>query len=251
MKMKITFAVLFAVLVGCRQNYIELCADEYNLISAVVVESSCFDDDGASPVPVGDSTNPADYKLLVHVVSERGMNLIQNVEWRISDPTLVNLEITEADPEFHRESSALIETLADILDRDGETEPETTVVACVVNDCAGYLGGSGCAPCIPEICSAPHTIRSVVNAEGDWRLEGATFPWSVPIRVRQTGRELAAAFYELEIRGRGIEFWSGEIRYRGVFTPDQEHVTGEAVNDSTGENLGVWTATKCPPTGCE
>ncbi len=250
MKTKMMFAVLFAMVLGCRENYIEPCADEYNLISAVVIEGSSFDDDGASVVPVGDSTNPADYKLLVHVISERGMNLIQNVEWRVSDPTLVNLEITEADPEFHREASALVQTLADILDRDGENEPETTVVVCVVNDCASYLGGDGCTPCVPEICSAPHTIRAVVNAEGDWELSGATFPFPVPIRVRQTGRELAAAFYEPEINGRQINFSSGSTSYVGHFT-DHEHVTGEAIVPPSGDNLGTWTAVKCPPTGCD
>lgn len=250
MKMTTLFVVLSMVLFGCRDNFIELCADEYNLISAVVIESSCFDDDGASPVPVGDDTNMDTYKLRVHIVNERGMNLLRNVEWRVSDPTLMNLSVVEADPDFHRETSALIETLADILDRDGEHEPEATVVVCATNDCADYLGGDGCAPCVPEVCSAPHTVRAIINAEGDWRLSGATFPFPVPIRVRQTGRKLEAAFYEPEINGRQINFSSGNTSYVGHFE-DETHVTGEAIVSPSGDNLGVWTAVKCPPTGCD
>jgi len=110
------FAVFFVAVLGCRENFVELCAGEYNLVSVVVVESSCFDDDGASLVPVGDDTNLDAYKLRVHVVNERGMNLLRNVEWRVSDPTLVDLAVIEADPDFHRETSALVETLADILE---------------------------------------------------------------------------------------------------------------------------------------
>lgn len=250
MKMRTMFVVLFAMVIGCRENYEESCADEYNLVSAVVIESNCIDDDGVSLVPVGDGTSPADYKLLVHVISERGMNLIRNVNWRISDPALVNLETLEADPGFHREASALIETLADILDRDSENEPEATIVVCAVNDCENYLGGSGCAPCVPEVCSTPHAIQSIINAEGDWELSGATFPFPVPIRVRQTGRKLEAAFYEPEISGRQINFSSGNTSYIGQFT-DHEHVVGEAILSPGGENLGSWVAVKCPPTGCD
>lgn len=250
MKTKMMFAVLFVAVLGCRENFVELCAGEYNLVSAVVIESSCFDDDGASLVPVGDDTNLDAYKLRVHVVNERGMNLLRNVEWRVSDPTLVDLAVIEADPDFHRETSALVETLADILDRRGESEPETTVVVCATNNCADYLGGDGCAPCAPEVCSAPHTIRSIVNAEGDWELSGATFPFPVPIRVRQTGRKLEAAFYEPEVHGRQINFSSGNTSYVGQFI-DHEHVTGEAIISPSGDNLGTWTAEKCPPTGCD
>ena len=251
MKTKVMFAVLsLVVFIGCEHNFTELCADEYNLISAVVIEGSSFDDDGASVVPVGDSTNPADYKLLVHVVSDRGMNLIRDVEWQVSDPTIVNLEIIESDSEFHRETSALIETLMDIMDRDSENEPEATVVVCATNDCANYLSGDGCAPCVPEICSEPHTVRAVVNAEGDWELSGATFPFPVPIRVRQTGRKLEAAFYEPEINGRQINFSSGSTSYVGLFD-NETHVTGEAIVSPSGDNLGVWTAVKCPDTGCD
>lgn len=244
------FAVFFVAVLGCRENFVELCAGEYNLVSVVVVESSCFDDDGASLVPVGDDTNLDAYKLRVHVVNERDMNLLRNVEWRVSDPTLVDLAVIEADPDFHRETSALVETLADILDRRGESEPETTVVVCATNNCADYLGGDGCAPCAPEVCSAPHTIRSIVNAEGDWELSGATFPFPVPIRVRQTGQKLEAAFYEPEIHGRQINFSSGNTSYVGQFI-DHEHVTGEAIISPSGDNLGTWTAEKCPSTGCD
>ncbi len=250
MKTKVMFAVLFAMALGCRNEFIERCAEEYEIISAVVIESECVADDGTSSVPVGDTTNADDYKLRVHVVNERGMNMIQDVEWSASDdPTLVDLAIIEADPEFHREAAALIRTTADILDRGGEVEPGATITACVINDCSDYIGGDGCAPCIPEICSAPHTVRAVVNAEGDWELQGTTFPFPIQLRVRQSGRELAAASFEPGINGREIEFWSGDWHYRGEFA-DHENVVGRVIRDSTGEDLGEWTANKCPDAGC-
>ena len=44
--------VLFAMALGCRNEFIELCTDEYEIISAVVIESECVADDGTSPVPI-------------------------------------------------------------------------------------------------------------------------------------------------------------------------------------------------------
>lgn len=246
------FVVLFAAMLGCRNEFIELCAGEYEIISAVVIESECVTDDGTSPVPTRDTTNAGHYRLRAHVVNERGMNMIQNVEWRVSDPTLVDLAITEADPEFHREATALIRTTADILDRGGEVEPEATITACVINDCSDYNSGEGCAQCVPEICSVPHTVRSVVNAEGAWELQGATFPFPVQLYASQTGRTLEAisSFYRPEIHGRQINFTAGENwHYIGQFS-DHRHVTGEVIESPSGTSLGTWTATKCPDSGC-
>ena len=250
MKNKTLFAVFFLTLFGCRENRVELCAGEYEIATEVLVEAESFDTDGALAVPAGDWTDVDKYKLRIHVVSGRNMNLFQDVEWRISDPTLVSLSALHADPDGHLEASAIVETTADILDRSGETEPETTITVCVQNDCADYAGGEGCAACLPEVCSRPYKVRAIVNAEGDWRLQGATFPYPVPIRVKQTGRELTAAFFEPSIHGTQINFSSGSTSYVGQFT-DHEHVTGEAIVSPSGDNLGVWTAEKCPATGCE
>lgn len=249
MRTKLALLVFFMMTLGCRKNYIELCADEYNLVSAIAIEGG--GEDGVSSVPAGDETNADAYKLRVHVVNERGMNLVRDVEWQISDPTLVELATIDADPEFHREAAALIKTRADILDRGGPNEPEATITVCVQNDCARYSGGDGCAVCVPEVCSAPHTVRAVLNAEGAWELSGATFPFTVAIYVSQTGRALEAisSYYRPEINGRQIEFFADDWHYTGEFQ-NREHVTGRVVRDSTGEDLGEWTAAKCPPTGC-
>lgn len=248
MKTKIAFVILSIVTFGCRETYLELCPGEYQIATAVAVEGG--DEDGTVPVPVGDETNPDAYELLARVINGRGMDTFGEVEWQIVDSELVHLSTIDADRETYRDASAIASTLADILDLGGEVEPETTIRVCTTNDCANYLGGSGCAPCVPEVCSAPRTVRAVVNAEGHWLLRGATFPFAVPIYVNQTGRKLEAGGFELEIHGREIEFWSGTIHYLGEFA-DHEHVAGEATNDVTGENLGVWTAVKCPDTGCE
>jgi hypothetical protein len=247
MKTKITFAVLSVVVLGCRETYTELCPGEYHIATAVAIEGG--DEDGASAVPVGDLTNTDAYKLLARVINGRGMDTFRDVEWQVVDSDLAHLATINADPVTYRDASAIISTLSDILDQDGTTEPETTLRVCATNDCTNYLGGSGCAPCVPEVCSAPLTIRAVINAEGEWLLEGATFPFATPLHVSQAGRKLEAGGFEPEIHGRTIEFWSWEIHYIGEFT-DHEHVTGEVTNDATGENLGVWTATKCPDTGC-
>jgi hypothetical protein len=249
MKTKMLFAVLFVTLFGCREIFVDICAGEYRLVTTVVIEGG--GEDGISAVPVGDETNIVAYKIRAHVVNGRRMNLIQNVEWRISDPSLVRLATVPADPESHLEATAIIETLADILDRGGASEPEATITACIQNDCAGYLGGEDCATCVPEVCSAPHTVRAVVNAEGFWELQGATFPFTVQLAASQTGRTLEAisSYYRPEINGRQIEFWADDWHYIGEFT-DREHVVGRVVRDSTGEDLGEWTADKCPDTGC-
>jgi len=247
MKMKMMFVVLFAMGLCCRETYTELCPGEFYVATAVAVEGG--DEDGTSSVAVGDETNVDAYKLLARVINGRGMDVFGNVEWQITDSTLVRLATIEADPVTYRDASAIISTLTDILDSGGDFEPETTIRVCATNDCTNYLGGSGCAPCVAEVCSAPRTIRAVINAEGDWIVQGASFPFAVELHISQTGRKLDAVFYAPEIHGWQIEFTSGDYHYTGEFT-DREHVTGEVVNVPTGENLGEWTAVKCPPTGC-
>ncbi len=247
MKTKITFVVLSAVFFGCRETYMELCPGEFYIATAVAVSGSS--EDGASAVPVGDETNTDDYKLLARVINGRGMDTFKRVEWQIVDSELVHLATIDADPETYRDASAIISTLVDILDSGGEGEPETTIRVCATNDCRNYLGGSGCAPCVPEVCSAPRTIRAVINAEGNWIIQGATFPFAFELHVSQNGRKLLAASFEPEINGRQIEFTSGDYRYTGEFA-DHEHVVGRVVSESTGDDLGEWTAAKCPITGC-
>jgi len=247
MKTNILFAVLFIVTLGCRETYIELCPGEFYVATAVAVEGG--DEDGTSAVPVGDLTNANAYKLLARVINSRGMDTFGDVEWQIVDSDLAHLATIDADPVTYRDASAIISTLSDILDQDGTTEPETTLRVCATNDCTNYLGGDGCAPCVAEVCSSPRTIRAVINAEGDWIIQGATFPFAVELHVTQAGRKLDAAFYAPEIHGRQIEFTSGDYLYAGEFA-DREHVTGEVVNVPTGEDLGEWTATKCPLAGC-
>ena len=247
MKTNILFAVLFTMALGCRETYIELCPGEFSVATAVAVEGG--GEDGTSAVPVKDLTNADAYKLLARVINGRGMDVFRDVEWEITDVAIVRLATINADPVTYRDASAIISTLVDILDSGGETEPETTVRVCATNDCAGYLGGDGCAPCVAKVCSSPRTIRAVINAEGDWIIQDATFPFAVELHVSQSGRKLDAAFYAPEIHGRQIEFASGDYRYTGEFT-DHEHVVGRVVSESAGEDLGEWTATKCPLTGC-
>lgn len=249
MKTNMAFAVLFAATFGCRNEFVDLCPNDYNVAIAVVIVSDCAPpEDGISPVPAGDMTNVVNYKLHAYVYNSGGI-LVKDVEWRVSDPTLVILTPIEASAETRREAITLIQTTADILDRGGDTEPEATVTACVTNDCID--SDSSCVECLSEVCSAPHTVRSVVNAEGFWELEGATFPFTVQLAASQTGRDLEAisSYYRPEIHGQQINFAAGDWHYRGEFS-DHEHVVGRVIRDSTGEDLGEWTANKCPDAGC-
>lgn len=253
MKTKSALFGLCAVLLGCREEYIDLCRGESSIVVSVILTSDSLDEDEGLVVTREDETNMDHYSLKVYPYNDEGMILPRGVDWRITNPALVRLFPVPPDEEHGREGRALVQTLEDILDRGGETEPETTVVACVANDCANYQGGSECVQCQSEVCSRPITVRSVINAEGSWELSGATFP-PIPIQlhVLQTGHELTAVSseYEPRIEGRWVTFRAGgDWQYVGEFT-DREHVAGEVTRLSTGENLGEWTATKCPPTGC-
>lgn len=248
MKTKMMFTVLFAMTLGCRNEFIDLCPNDYTVAVAVAIVSDCAPpEDGISPVPTGDTTNADAYKLHAYVYNSEGI-MVKDVEWQVSDSELLVLAPIEASAETRREAMTLVQTTADILDRGGDVEPWATVTACVTNDCEAI--DASCVECLPEVCSEPHVVRSVINAEGDWELSGATFPFPVPIRVRQTGRKLEAAFYEPEINGRQINFSSGSTSYVGLFD-NETHVTGEAIVSPSGDNLGTWTAVKCPDTGCD
>jgi hypothetical protein len=249
MKTKMAFAVLFVTMLGCRNEFVDLCPNNSGIATAVAIVSDCASpEDGISTVPAGDTTNISIYKLHAYVYNSESI-MIKDVEWRVSDPELLVLAPIEASAETRREAMTLVQTIADILDRGGDTEPEATVTACVTNDCEGI--DTSCVECQPEICSAPHTVRSVINAEGAWELSGATFPFTVAIYASQTGRTLDAisSYYEPEIHSRQINFSSGDTSYVGQFT-DRTHVTGEAIRSPVGENLGTWTAMKCPDSGC-
>lgn len=250
MKTNIMFAVLCAMTLGCRNEFVDLCPNDYNVAVEVAIVSDCAPttESSVSPVPAGDTTNVNDYKLHAYVYNSGGI-LVKDVEWRVSDdPTpLVILAPIEASAETRREAITLVQTTADILDRGGDTEPQATITACVRNDCID--SDSSCVECLPEVCSDPHTVKSVINAEGHWELSGATFPFPVPVYVSQSGRDLDAIYYEPTIHGRQINFSSGSTSYVGQFT-DRTHVTGEAIVSPSGDNLGTWTAVKCPDTGC-
>lgn len=243
-------AVLFVMALGCRNEFIERCPNDSSVAMAVAIVSDCTPSTEAnvSPVPTGDTTNADAYKLHAYVYNSDGI-LIKDVEWRVSDSSLVSLAPIEASIETRREAMTLVQTTADILDLGGDTEPEATVTACVTNDCEAI--DAGCVDCQPEVCSAPHIVKSVINAEGAWELSGATFPFPVAVYASQTGRDITAisSYYEPTIHGRQINFSSGSTSYVGHFT-DETHVTGEAIVSPSGDNLGIWTAVKCPPIGC-
>lgn len=251
MKTKVLPAILFAVLFGCRENYVDLTPrEDYGIAVHVVLQADLFEDDGATmAVPKEDNTNSYRYTLRAYVYNYRGMVLLRSVEWRVSDPSAVELTpFDEEDPPTH-EARAMVRATKDIFDLGGESEPEAVVIACTANDCEGT---SGEVECLPEVCSNSVTVKGVVNAEGAWELEGATFPFTVQLYASQTGRTLEAisSYYEPEIRGRQINFSSGSTSYLGHFI-DRTHVTGEAFISPSGDNLGVWTAVKCPDSGCE
>jgi hypothetical protein len=248
MKTKIWFLVLLIAALGCRETFVDLCPHDSNVATEVAIVSDCIEEDGTSPVPANDMTNVDHYKLHAYVYNVNHI-MIKNVEWRVSDPTLVTLAPIGASAETPREARALIQTTADILDRGGDAEPTATITACVANDCVD--SDSSCVECLPEICSAPHTVKSVVNAEGAWELSGVTFPFTVAIYASQTGRELEAisSFYKPEIHADQINFSAGSTSYLGHFI-DRTHVTGEAIVSPSGDDLGTWTAVKCPDAGC-
>ncbi len=247
MKTKMTYLAIFAVLCGCRNEFIDLTREEYGVVTQIMIRPDFPEGDGSIAVPKGDQSNTANYKLRAYVYNHDGMPLYRPIDWRVSDPALVELMPETDDPPTH-EARAAIRTLQDVFDAEGETEPEATITACVTNDCEGY-GGE--VVCEPEICSAPITVKGVVNAEGAWELSGATFPFTVAIYTSQTGRTLDAisSYYEPEIHGNQINFSAGSTSYVGHFT-DRTRVTGEAIVSPSGDNLGTWTAVKCPDTGC-
>lgn len=253
MKTNFLFAVLFALTLGCRSEFVDLCPGEDQIATAVAIESDCVEADGTSAVTANDVTGTDHYKLHAHVWRQGGAEFFKDVTWSVDDSTAFDLAPIPASPETSHEAATLILATADILDLGGDAEPETTVTVCVTNDCTHYTGGGECAVCVPEVCSEPHTIRSVVNAEGAWELEGTTFPVTPHLQLTavQTGREIQGitGYLNPEIHGRQIEFSSGDWHYLGTFT-DHEHVTGEVNLISTGEDLGPWTATKCPDSGC-
>lgn len=247
MKTILVSAVFFFVSLGCRQTFIDLSREEYGVVTWVKVEADRSETDGSMAVPKEDGTNTAVYTVRVYAYNHDGTPLFRSASWRISDPSVVELSPDEDDPPTH-EARAYVRTLQDIFDLGGENEPAATVTACVTNSCEDY---SGDVVCEPEVCSDPLAIEGVVNAEGFWELQGATFPFAVQLAASQTGRTLEAisSYYRPEINGRQIEFWADDWHYTGEFQ-NHEHVLGRVIRDSTGEDLGEWTADKCPDTGC-
>lgn len=250
MKTNVTFAILCALTFGCRNEFVDLTPrEDYGIAVQVVLRADFFEGDGTMAVPKEDNTNSYRYTLRAYVYNYRGMVLLRPVAWRVSDSTVIELMPTsDEDPPTH-EARAMVRAIQDIFDRGDESEPETAVTVCVANDCERI---SGEVECLPELCSNSITVKGVINAEGAWKLEGATFPFPVQLYASQTGRTLEAisSYYEPEIHDRQVNFSAGSTNYVGRFT-DQTHVTGEAIVSPSGDNLGTWTAVKCPDTGCE
>ena len=247
MKTKMAYLALFAALCGCSHEFTDLSREEYGVVVQVTIQPDLFDGDGSLAVPKEDGTNAASYTLRVYAYNHDGVPLFRGAEWRVSDPAVVELMPDNEDPPTH-EARAAVRTLRDVFDLGGESEPEATVTACVTNDCEGYGGG---VVCESEICSEPFVVKGVINAEGAWELSGATFPFTVAIYASQTGRTLDAisSYYEPEIHANQINFSAGSTSYLGHFI-DRTHVAGEAIVSPSGDNLGTWTAVKCPDTGC-
>lgn len=255
MKTNMLAVVICLAVAGCREERSpDLCLDEYGVVTEIRIESDCSEGerDGPSFVTARDSTDTSAYALHAYAFNSRGTGIYREVQWQAADSTLVELMPLPRETGERRESRALIRTLADIFDRGGEEEPSTTAVACLTNDCADYQEGEDCAPCPLEICSEPSTIKSVLNIEGSWVLEGATFPFPVQLNATQTGHRVVAisSAYAPTVSGRQVTFnVGGDWQYAGEFT-DREHVTGEVTRLSTSENLGAWTATKCRQPDC-
>lgn len=241
---------LCSVTIGCRNEFVDLTPrEDYNIATQVILRADFSEEDGITvAVPKDDNTNSYRYTLRAYIYNYRGMVLLRTVDWHVSDETTVELvPFDDEDPPTH-EARALVRMRKDIFDLGGETEPEATVTVCVTNDCEGT---SGEVECLPEICSNTVIVKGVINAEGAWELEGATFPFPVQLYASQTGRELEAisSYYHPKIHGRQINFSAGSTSYVGHFT-DRTRVIGEAFVSPSGDNLGTWTAIKCPPTGC-
>lgn len=215
------------------------CEGQLEVADVVVVEGDFIREQVLS-VAKGDSTYTERYYIHAYALNHVGYAISQTVEWRVSDAELINFLplASEAGTKIS------VKTTKDLLDVGSETEPEDTITACVTNDCSYANKDDGCYPCGPEVCSNPLKIQSVINIEGSWRLEGATFPFPVEIYIQQTGHQIDTAFAaNASINGREIIFDLGGFRY-SCELENRESCVGDVVNTATSENLGVWTGTK-------
>lgn len=133
----------------------------------------------------------------------------------------------------------------DVFDTGDEEEPATLVMACAVNHCPDPR-----PPDCADLVCASVTIASVVNLEGAWILNGATFDPPLVMSPAQDGRSFADATIGLQdgaVDGTSVSFSIGDYLYEGTFAGDRDHLQGEAWELMTLSSVGAWSAERASP----
>ncbi len=223
---------------GCVYRNEPECEGESEVAELVLIENN-FIKNQSLAVTKDDKTYAERYEILGYAKNRYGYGIPRAVAWKTSDPELIGIEVLTSEVG----TKAKITVKRDLFDSSG-VEPEAHVAGCVTNDCSYFEKDASCPPCSPEICSNPLRIQGVVNIEGLWKLEGATFPFPVEIYIQQTGYQIDTAFAaDALINGKEVIFDLSEFRY-SCELQDREHCVGEVINTNTGENLGAWSGTK-------
>jgi hypothetical protein len=237
--MKKSFLFFPFLIIGCVYKSEPTCEGEAE-VTTVVTLSNAFIEGEMLAVAKGDSTYTERYVISGYAKNRYGYVMPRAILWQTENLDFLELMPVEADVG----TDVRVIVKKDLFDNSG-VEPEGEIVGCVQNDCKYFIDDQSCPSCTSQICSYPPLkIRGIINIEGIWRLEGATFPFPVDIFIQQTGNRVDTVFAtNASIQGRQVVFDLSEFRYSCELS-DREHCQGEVVNTATGENLGEWKATK-------
>ncbi|MBI4138882.1 hypothetical protein HY479_01900 [Candidatus Uhrbacteria bacterium] len=214
--------------------------DNENFAIEVRFQTGCDDDATEVAAPKAHATHGSCEHLFSSAFTEDGRELPServSFIWKLSHPEIVDVG-------FAHTSSATVGILhgqTDALDGAGE-EPHADITACALNDCPSEAHGA----CQPTICQTIPAY-SIVNIEGFWRLEGATFEEPQSVTFKQNGRFFKNPYDGIKrgvVHGRDVSFEINDNGYYATLSHDRTMLSGTVIDLLAWEPLGSWTAVR-------
>lgn len=132
----------------------------------------------------------------------------------------------------------------DIFDNQEDTEPLTKIIVCTANTCSKQKP----ADCQDQAC-AEMVYVSIVNLEGNWRMNGTTFEPDAEMILLQNGRRFKDqknGIKDGSIQGTVISFEIDDYLYLGELS-DRDHMQGEVMELMCNQTMGSWQAERVYP----
>lgn len=155
--------------------------------------------------------------------------------WFVLDKNAIGLEC----PAEYASSLCQLKGNLDVFDADDGLEPQSTIVACAMNDCQEVDGDD----CEDLVCTAI-SVSSIFNLEGGWKIQSPLLDEDLIMIPYQDGRRFEDQDLFIirgMINGTNISFYRDGFIFSGsIVSPTYLH--GTILNSTDMSVIGEWSA---------